>query len=61
MEKAVKNFLGDELPVRLVHSGARFMLTRWGKEASAGEEWGRPTRRALLSPFGVGTPELPVN
>lgn len=55
VEKAVKNFLGDELPVRLVHSGARFMLTRWGKEASAGEEWGRPTRRALLSPFGVGT------
>lgn len=41
--------------MRLVHSGARFMLTRWGKEASAGEEWGRPTRRALLSPFGVGT------
>lgn len=52
--------------VALIHSGARLMKVKMGKEAEPGGTWFSTNRRALLSPFAVGTvdqallSELPV-
>ncbi|MDO5531465.1 CRISPR-associated helicase Cas3' [Sutterella sp.] len=54
VSRALRNPERDD-HVRLVHSKARLMRTRMGGEAEAGNPWASSNRRALLSPFGVGT------
>lgn len=49
-------FLGDDWEVRLAHGQAWMKaFEHGGKDLGAGKPWFRPSKRALLLPFAVGT------
>ena len=53
VQSFVKQFAGDD--VQLIHSGARAIQHKLGKEGEVGGTWFTTSRRALLARFGVGT------
>ena len=53
VQRAVEKIAGDT--VQLIHSGAKSIRLRLGKEGDVGGSWFTTSRRAMLAPFGVGT------
>lgn len=53
VQRTVEKIAGDR--VQLIHSGAKSIRLRLGKEGDVGGSWFTTSRRAMLAPFGVGT------